>query len=32
MGYDDVAKPQGENFDLEFQAVTEEFKSRKPSY
>ncbi|KAF9787906.1 hypothetical protein BJ322DRAFT_1105944 [Thelephora terrestris] len=32
MDYDDAAKPQGENFDMESQAVTEEFKSRRPSY
>ena len=32
MEYDDAAKPQGENFDVESQAVTEEFKSRRPSY
>jgi len=32
MEYDDTAKPQGENFDVESQAVTEEFKSRRPSY
>ena len=32
MEYDDSAKPQGENFDIESQAVTEEFKSRRPSY
>lgn len=32
MEYDDTTKPQGENFDVESQAVTEEFKSRRPSY
>ena len=32
MEYDDVAKPQGENFDVESQVVTDEFKSRRPSY
>jgi len=32
LDYDDAAKPQGENFDMESQAVTEEFKSRRPSY
>ncbi|KAF9653478.1 hypothetical protein BDM02DRAFT_3182499 [Thelephora ganbajun] len=32
MEYDDAAKPQGANFDVESQAVTDEFKSRRPSY
>jgi len=30
--YDDAAKSRGENFDVESQAVTEEFKSHRPSY
>jgi len=32
MEYDDAVKPQGGNFDVESQAVTDEFKARRPSY